>query len=396
MSEADWSSADARGIRTRRLDVGAKSTLRGKRQRRADALNPEACAFWPEDWRGLTREWLARGEAPQWRTLLGIAGPGRAAMAPELLDALLDGGWITLDEKREDGRWAPIRATFREFERLRERLGLPNRQQLAEQRQALLEAHFDDVALEAAMQGLAAMSAALAIRRHALLEALASWIADQRSGTRRDFALHASGNTKGIADADWNWLASSLTLADYGIEAHTPLLLIRAPLGITAVPDLVGLSPATIAAGIGLQGSVLRWRLVENRTSFERAARRYGHEDGVIWLPGYPPEWWKQSVAQLLSRYPAPAWIACDPDPAGIEIALAAGALWQTAALAWQPWRMEAAALDQLRSRKPLTDDDRSRLLRLLSTPLHAGLRALAETMLERGEKGEQEGLGDL
>jgi len=396
MSEADWSSADARGIRMRAIDVGAKSTLRGKRQRRVDALDPEACGFWPEDWRGLAREWLADSASRQWKTLLGIAGPTRAAMAPELLDALLVAGWLTLDEKREDGRWVAVRAEFRDMERLRERLGLPNRDRLAERHRALLDRRFDDAALDAAAQDLIEMAPALAIRRHALLGKLAGWSADRRGGTRRDFALFAAGDTKGIAEADWNWLAESLSLAEFGIEAHTPLLLMRAPLGIAAVPDFVGLTPATIAAGIGPQGGMPRWRLVENRTSFERAARRYGAQDGVIWLPGYPPGWWMQALTQLLERHPAPALIACDPDPAGIEIALAAAAPWESAGLAWQPWQMEPEVLDRLPSVKPLAEADRALLARLLDRPLPTALRALAGTMSERGIKGEQEGLGEL
>ncbi|EIT71360.1 MULTISPECIES: hypothetical protein [Hydrocarboniphaga] len=396
MSEADWSSADARGIRTRAIDVGAKSTLRGKRQRRVDALDPEACAAWPEDWRTLAREWLADSASRQWKTLLGIAGPTRAAMAPELLDALLVAGWLTLDEKREDGRWVAVRAEFRELERLRERLGLPNRDRLAERHRGLLDRRFDDAALDAAAQALIETAPALAIRRHSLLGKLADWSADRRSGTRRDFALFAAGDTKGIADADWNWLAASLSLAEFGIEAHTPLLLMRAPLAIAAVPDFIGLTPETIAAGIGSPARIPRWRLVENRTSFERAARRYGAEDGVIWLPGYPPGWWMKAVAQLLEQHPAPALIACDPDPAGIEIALSAAAPWESAGLDWQPWQMEPAVLNRLPTAKPLAEADRVLLSRLLGRPLPTTLRALAEAMRERGIKGEQEGLGEL
>lgn len=396
MDPADWSSADARGIRTRTIDVGAKSTLRGKRQRRADAVDADACATWPEDWRALAREWLADSASRQWRTLLGIAGPTRAAMAPELLDALLVAGWVTLDEKREDGRWVCVRAEFRELERLRERLGLPNRDRLATQHQALLDRRFDDAALDAATQDLASLAPALAIRRHSLLVRLADWIAERRSGTRRDFALFATGDTKGITDADWNWFGETLALADFGIEAHTPLLLMRAPLAIAAVPDFIGLTPATITAGSGLQGRVPRWRLVENRTSFERAAKRYGAEDGVIWLPGYPPGWWMKVVAQLLAQHPAPASIACDPDPAGIEIALTAASLWESAGLSWEPWQMQADVLDRLPTTKPLTEVDRALLARLRGRPLPDTLRDLAQAIGERQVKGEQEGLGEL
>ncbi len=52
-------------------------------------------------------------------------------------------------------------------------------------------------------------------------------------------------------------------------------------------------------------------------------------------MPGFAPTWWLESVELLITLQPAPALIACDPDPAGIEIALQAGRLWKGARLAW-------------------------------------------------------------
>lgn len=396
MDEADWSAADARGIRTKQFDVGAKSTLRGRRLRRRDDVDIEACAAWPADWCSLARDWLGGSATPRWSTLVGSAGLKRSALALDLLDALLIAGWIELEEKREDGRWRPQKLAFREFEALRERLGLPHRDKLALQAQAALEPRFDHVALDTARVGLLTTAPALAIRRHGLLVQLARWIADERSGTRRDFALFATADTKGISDADWNWLTDTLTLSELGVEAHTPLMLLRAPFAALDVPDFIGLTPAAINAGLDLKQPAACWRLIENRTSFERAARRYGHEDGVVWLPGYPPQWWLDSMRSLLAAFPAPAWIACDPDPAGIEIALGAAALWESVDLDWTPWHMDAAVLDKLPSTKPLSEDDRQRLDRLAQRPLPPSLSALASALLERGIKGEQEGLGEL
>jgi hypothetical protein len=95
----------------------------------------------------------------------------------------------------------------------------------------------------------------------------------------------------------------------------------------------------------------------------------------------------------LLDLAPAPAHIACDPDPAGIAIALKAAELWHERGIAWQPWKMTASDLAALRARKPLTEGDKLQLSSmnqgiLLPTPL----TELLEWMLEHGEKGEQEG----
>lgn len=398
MQTREWSEADARGIRTCALDVGARVTLRGRRLRCAERLDLDACAHWPQAWRDLARDWLAGSQTPQLRTLLATAGARRAADVADLLDAMLAAGWIEADERREDGRWRTFRVRFTVFEDLRERLGLPHRDKQAEQQRQTLAARFSHAALDAAAIALGEQAPEVAIRRHGWLTRLAAWLAEGRRGTRRDFALFASGHTKGIANADWEWMARHLVLAEFGIEAHTPLLLLRAPIVLASVPDFAGLTPATIAAGGGLEavgGGVLRWRLVENRTSFERAARRYGEQEAVIWLPGYPPHWWREAVWQLLRRHPAPALIACDPDPAGVEIALIAGGIWEAAGLAWEPLRMDAAVLDALPATQPLAEADRALLARLRDRPMPATLRDLCAALAARGIKGEQEGLAD-
>ena len=54
---------------------------------------------------------------------------------------------------------------------------------------------------------------------------------------------------------------------------------------------------------------------------------------------------------------------------------------------------MDAATLGSLPRKKPLSEDDRSRVQRILTRPLPDMLRELSLLMLERGEKGEQEGI---
>lgn len=111
----------------------------------------------------------------------------------------------------------------------------------------------------------------------------------------------------------------------------------------------------------------------------------------VVWLPGFPPGWWQEGMRQLLAGAPAPAEIACDPDPAGIAIALQAAALWEAAHLPWLPFAMQRDDLLTAPRRKPLTDHDRQQLARLLARPLPLPLRQLADALLELGEKAEQE-----
>lgn len=135
------------------------------------------------------------------------------------------------------------------------------------------------------------------------------------------------------------------------------------------------------------------WRLVENRSAFEKAAAARQSDEAVLWLPGYPPGWWSESITHLLHLSPAPATIACDPDPDGIAIAMQAGSLWEEAGQEWTPWHMNAADLRGLAHRRPLTDRDRALLEQLQQHPMPTTLAGLATTMLDLGEKGEQESL---
>jgi len=95
----------------------------------------------------------------------------------------------------------------------------------------------------------------------------------------------------------------------------------------------------------------------------------------------------------MLELCPAPALIACDPDPAGIEIALDVARIWTEKSLMWHPWHMDAETLAGLNRKRDLTENDKDRLNRLLLQPMPENLRELAAWMLENGEKGEQEGI---
>ncbi len=398
-----WSAPDAAGISTRQLDVGAVSTLRGRRLRRAFATRPTSLDAWPAAWRGLLAEWLRRGDGQRrWDNLLRLAGNARYAQAEALRDTLLAGGWIEAEERFTSGHWHTVTVTFLDPGAARSALGLPDPEAKRAEWAAAREATPlpDDLAeLAAQLDGLPAQRA---LARLELLAALNRWRSEGHSGTWRDFAQLARGATKAITESEKTWLAEALDLEAWGVSGHTPMLLLAAPLSLRGpdwrldlanMPGFVGLTPATIDAIIGVEGEIDAWRLVENRTSFERVAAEHGRGDGVVWLPGFAPSWWKTSLSRLIHLRPAPAYIACDPDPAGIAIALDAGNLFCTANLAWEPWQMAADDLAGLPRRLPLTEDDKTRIDTLQASSLPETLRNLLGWMSLHGQKGEQEGL---
>lgn len=402
-SDAGWSDPDAAGVRSRALP--ARSALRLRRQRRRMDFDPEAPRLWPAGWREMATEWVrGKRERVRWERVLGAAGPSRATLAQHVLDALLEAGWIAVDEVRDArGHWSPMRFEWIDRERSAAAIGLPDAAALRRDIEAAASTAYRDPRLDALADGLVGRPPALALRRFAILQALDIWLAEGRQGTRRQFALAASGDTKGVTDADWRWLDESVELSSLGIGVHTPGIWLRAPLRLQlsagvldlgSVGDALALTPATLEAVSVVEGAVARWRIVENRTSFEQAARARGHVDGVLWLPGFAAPWWRAAAIALMHRAPAPVRIACDPDPAGIRIALAAGASCEAAGLVWRPWRMRPEDLGALARRKPLGDYDLAELARLDTDPqARCRFAGLIDAMRAGGEKGEQEGL---
>ena len=375
-----------------------------KRRRLFSTKSPSGLDLLPAEWRSLLARWARRGGKSRWETLLKDAGTAQMAVADSLRDWLLREGWASIIEERRHGGYWPLWLELREVAALRAALGLNDKENDTlrwESARAELAALNDD-ALASALAALDELPVHRALARHDLIAALHRWNGAQQSGTRRDFALFARGDTKSVTDADWNWLESIIDLAEFGIERHIPLLLLSAPsvlhfahgqLDLSACPDFAALTPATIEKITRADGAISHWHLLENRTSFERAARQRDPQTGVIWLPGFPPTWWRTAIERLLDLAPAPARISCDPDPAGIAIAMQAGEIWQQRQLAWQPWKMDADDLSGLTARKALGEPDRQQLESLLmADTLPAMLAELARWMLKHGEKGEQEG----
>jgi hypothetical protein len=375
------------------------TSLNKTRRQRVSEQPPCGLVTLPDDWRQLLKRWVKRGGDSRWETLKGDAGVGRQNLAQALLDWLLENGWVQLIEKFERAEWWPYRVQFLDPTHLRAALGIVDADVAAANwRTARITLPPDTPLLDA----LDTLPPKTALARADLAIALARWQLEQRSGTQRDFALFARGTTKAVTSTEWAWLAVATDLAEWGIERHTPLLLVAAPvtlhlpqgaLNLAACVDFCALTPATLAAATSTTGAPAHWHLVENRTSFERVARTRTADAGVLWLPGFPPSWWRETVAHLLTLAPAPAAIACDPDPAGVAIALQAAALWQTAGLDWQTWHMDIPTLQSLPHQSPLNTWDSTRIAQLRQTPdLPAPLAALLDYMQEHKVKGEQEG----
>lgn len=163
-------------------------------------------------------------------------------------------------------------------------------------------------------------------------------------------------------------------------------------LDLAALPHFMALPVAALASYSHASTQPAQWTLIENRTSFERHAQQSKADEAVLWLPGQPPSAWRAGFARLLQLAPAPVRIACDPDPAGIDIALAAAAVAQASGINWQPWKMSAEDLRSLPATKPLNADDRIRLARLAATALPDSLTDLVQALERSGRKGEQEG----
>jgi DNA topoisomerase VI subunit A len=192
-------------------------------------------------------------------------------------------------------------------------------------------------------------------------------------------------------------------LTDCGIDRHTPSLYIGGDvqlkidgrwLNVGAAGDFVALTPQTMCKIQAGTTSATHYRLIENRTSFERAVRDAApiSTDIIIWLPGYAPNWWRTSIEQLLAAVPLPARISCDTDPDGVQIALDASALWTARLLAWEPYEMSVEDVQEALHTLPMTERDIRLANRLLeASDIPSDLAALLQWCVLHRAKAEQE-----
>lgn len=381
--------------------------LHKKRRRYADSA-PSSIAALPAAWRELLVQWLRLGGNSRWETLLKKAGLAQKVMAEQLLDWLLHHGWATVDEVRRHGDWWPAHVEFRAQTELRQMLGLPDASAMAQhwqkQRRHLQVIAETQPQVLAAIDALDAMPLSRVIARATLLQSLLDWQAQARSGSYRDFALYARGDTKAVSSSEWAWLSQLFDLADYGISAHMPLFYLSASFALNSASGRLDLSqahpfaalPATVFTSvnhISVETGLRAWICVENLTSFERLAAQRAADTAVIWIPGFPSGWWLDIVSRLMRLCPAPLEVACDPDPAGVRIALQAIQHWQAHGLEARPWCMGVAELQSCQHRKPLSAHDQTQLQSLLNevADLPEGLAELVQYMMRYQEKAEQE-----
>ncbi|GKS76372.1 DUF2399 domain-containing protein [Acidovorax sp. SUPP950] len=356
--------------------------------------------------RDLLRRWLASDAAErQWQSLLERAGREQLDLADELRELLLSVGALKVKERFTRGLWHPERVVWFDVSALQQAVGLRNAADRAASRDGVLASlhalervcSWSASAVNSCLKGSLPMATLQA--RYGLLQALAQWKAEQRFGTHRDFALRARDHTKGIAVSEWAWMAEHLALESFGIVRFSPLLWLGGALSLqtqqgridVSAAGFCGVPTAAFNAGTTAQGPRRYW-LIENRASFERQAIQPEAGTCVVWLPGQPPTGWLTAMGWLLDNAPAPAAISCDPDPAGIAIAMSAGALWSKRGLAWTPDRMAPEDWAQAAT-SPLNDFDRALLARLqLQADLPASLVRLREVLGTGGRKAEQEG----
>lgn len=362
------------------------------------------------------REMLVRWARPdnltrQWLPLLrSEAAHASIEEVEALATLLLNHGWVSVTDRQAKSGWQRQSITWLHLPTLKGLLGLGTLESRRDERSAQLQALAEWVRpherLHAAAADLAAGGTALNLptlaRRVELLQALARWQDEQHTGTRRDFELLARGRTKSLATAEWQWLDAHVDLAALGIERFAQQVWLAGALTLHWPPDhgcdLWALHCVGFAARDLLQvaraSPPQHYWLIENRASFERQAAQREAGVALVWLPGRPPGEWLSGVGALLDAAPAPARISADPDPAGVEIALTAGSLWEQRGLAWEPHLMGVEQLASTRQTLPLdAHHDPAVLARIEARPgVPDALRQLCMHMAREQVKAEQEG----
>lgn len=358
----------------------------------------------------LLYDWLRSSEAAQrqWQSLLDLAGINRLELAKDLADLLCAAGWAILKEKLAQHQWSISHLNWVDLPAAQSLLGIASQEQRQGHKQhlhaQLKQLTQEHLWLSSATQHLLTsnLPAAILLSRSQLLRALVNWQSEQRSGLRQDFALDARKDTKGISSSEWDWLAEHLDLESLGIERFAPIIWLAGAISLQH-PEHVGSCSPQGLSFIGLPSRQLlapwqvnvmpqRYWLIENRASFERQATQLEQGVCLIWLPGRPSHSWQEAIAWLLTQAPAPADISCDPDPAGVDIALTAGRIWEKYDLSWLPHRMGVQECLTAQT-KALNTYDQARLDQLIrKADLPQSLHELCLHMLATQAKSEQEG----
>jgi len=399
-----YSQPDADGVCTQKIDIGVKRTLKGRRKRRSFDVNVACVQTWPKEWRSVLIKWLKTGDGRKKYQTLMRAGKNPISLTATVFDTLLKNGLIEIEEVREHGRWSCLWVEFTDTASLRTGLGLEDASLIAKECTSLADIEIEDAHLNDIFQKTLEKANKPALNRGRLILKLNEWQLDSRIGTRREFALFSRNDTKGITKGEWAWLEGHVDLEYFNISKHTPMLLMKGPvqiglknggiIDVSSAHEFIGITPKTLLLNMtGIQGHFNKLRLLENQTTFEHVARKYGDMDLVIWLPGYPPSWWQECMRLIGKEIDCHVLIAADPDPSGIEIALTAGSILENVNLTWEPWHMSTEDLKGLPTHKDITKHDLGKLKSLRNREMHHTLTELMEEIIETGLKGEQEGI---
>lgn len=353
----------------------------------------------------LLQRWLASDTQERaWQSLLKAAGTEYLDHTETLLGLLLEAGALKVKQTFKNGQWWPERIVWADLPTLQKSMGI----QPAEERDALrtgLQRQLRALAQEQpwmaqAVDNSLALPTTSLQARLPLLHALVAWQAEQGFGLRQDFALFARPHTKAISPTEWMWLATSFDLESLRIGRFAPLLWLSGAISLqsphgrldAAALGFLALPVRRLAAPVSVAVAPSRYWLIENRASFERCAPTAPAGCCVVWIPGRPSQDWLRAMEWLLAHAPAPADISCDPDPAGIEIALTAGQLWQQHQLRWGSKQM-APEFWQHGKTLPLNRYDLQTLERLRQrSDLPADLAVLRDYLQQKECKAEQEG----
>ncbi|WP_420474068.1 hypothetical protein [Noviherbaspirillum sp. ST9] len=381
---------------------------RNKRRRTAGHIDFDALAILPSEQIVLLREWLkSESRMRKWDSLLKIAGPSRIETAESLANALAACGAVILEERLAYSSWLIESLAWHDYEAICASLGMSTRtvkrNTFTEAWAAAADRVWNRDALADAYSALVDAAPDAGLARLELLCKLDEWLGLGRSGTRRDFALFARGATKQIKPAEWAWLSECIDVGTCGVDQHAPSLSIAGDVQLTfgtrlldvgATGDFIALKHSVFDRLTGAATRATHYRLVENRTSFENLAARSTANSAeiIVWLPGYAPGWWKETVRKLLDALPLPSRISCDADPDGVQIVLNAARLWIDRGLEWEAFAMSVDDAGSARHTLPMSERDVRLAQSLLEMPvLTPELASLLQWCLKHCRKAEQE-----
>lgn len=338
--------------------------------------------------RGGPRRWSAAGRA---------AGPGTDQVEAErLLWALLDAGLVAVRQRRDRrGDWEPYQWWLTPAG---EALVAPPPQDTPDLDAWLARPdHEPHPVLVALRAWLPTADPAAIVTRVAL--AIGDELRAGRTPRGRLLSVQVGGHTKAVRLQDHREALEAALGAplDEVVRLHGRAVFTYGAFrlqvqtqsidGRLSVPWLA-LTPETLDRVTALTVSARRMLTVENLVAFEEEVRAGLPDDTVaVWTGGFPSSLERAWMARLVAGGVTQVDHWGDLDVGGLRIFRH---LQQILPCPVRPWRMEPELLDRLPT-QPLTARDREALRAWRQDP-DAPLQALAEALLARGVKAEQEG----